>query len=175
MALNKKYARKTPKPKKAAPKKKAGKGDGDWIRMFLITMAQTGNVRLSCRKAGIVRKTAYDWRDKDPEFAAKWDIAMDDACDTLEEVAWKRAKKTSDTLLIFLLKVHKGYQSTDNLQVSGPGGGPIEIEDMALEAKRAYLLGTIAALKANKEKEEMGLVPALLENRMNGTVNGHAN
>jgi hypothetical protein len=86
---------------------------------FLLAFRDTGNVRASCQAAGIGRQTAYDWRDQYPPFAAQWDEAQEDAVDVLEAVALQRAKATSDTLLIFLLKAHRPdkYRDTVNLRL----------------------------------------------------------
>ena len=50
---------------------------------FLDELAQTGVVSSSARAAGIGRRTAYDWRDRDPGFARAWDDALDQAVDAL--------------------------------------------------------------------------------------------
>lgn len=86
---------------------------------FLAAFRDSGNVRASCFAAGIARRTAYDWRDAYPDFAAQWDAALDDAIDVLEAVAQQRAKATSDTLLIFLLKAHRPdkYRETYNVRL----------------------------------------------------------
>ena len=72
--------------------------------------------------AGVGRSTAYLWRQEDPEFAAKWDEAVAEEIDRLEDEAFRRAVKGvkrpvyrggvlvgeiteySDRLLMFLLK-----------------------------------------------------------------------
>lgn len=75
---------------------------------FLESLRDTGNVRLACLAAGVPRRTAYNWRKKWKTFANEWEEALDDAVDTLEEEAWKRAVKgNSDGLLKFLLKAHR--------------------------------------------------------------------
>ena len=50
------------------------------------------------------RSTAYLWRREDPEFAAKWDDAVADGIDLLEDEARRRALEGSDKLLMFLLE-----------------------------------------------------------------------
>jgi len=99
---------------------------GEWIPAFLATLSTTANVHLACRQAGVIRKTAYNWRDEDPNFAAAWKEAMDDATDLLEWHGRRRAIATSDKLLIFLLQAHR-YGFKQQLEHSGPGGKPIPI------------------------------------------------
>lgn len=95
---------------------------------FLAELAKRGNVRDACKAARIARATPYRWREADPDFAAAWRDALDQAADVLEREAFRRAvtgvqepvfgslgpgqgtgevgavRKYSDTLLIFLLK-----------------------------------------------------------------------
>ena len=78
-----------------------------WRQTFLDTLRLSANVYLSCRTAGVTRGIAYIMRDKYPDFRQEWETAIDDAVDTLEAVALKRAKASSDLLLIFLLKAHR--------------------------------------------------------------------
>jgi hypothetical protein len=47
-----------------------------WMADFLATLSETGNVRLSCRLAGVSQTTAYDARKAHPEFAAEWQAAI---------------------------------------------------------------------------------------------------
>lgn len=89
-------------PEKVTPKKVS-----EWGPIFLASLADTANVRLACKAAGIARKTAYQQRNRSKEFAAKWDEALEQACDVLEATARSRALTVSDTLLIFLLKAHR--------------------------------------------------------------------
>lgn len=105
---------------------------------FIDELRKRGNVTDACRVAGFERRsTAYEWRNADPEFAAQWEEALDEASDLLEKEAWRRAvdgvqepvigrvgkdedgiltgpdgkplyiRKYSDTLMALLLKAHK--------------------------------------------------------------------
>ena len=44
-----------------------------WVEPFLETLADTHNVRLSAKTAGVSANTAYARRRRHPDFAAKWD------------------------------------------------------------------------------------------------------
>jgi hypothetical protein len=61
-------------------------------------------VAAACKTTRISRKTVYKWKQRDERFAQDWDEAIDDGTDGLEDIALERAKKSSDRLLIFLLK-----------------------------------------------------------------------
>ena len=115
--------------------------------VFLDELAKTGNVSASCKKAKIVRSTAYLERETLKEFSAAWDAALEVATDALELEARRRAaegvlepvfyqgelvakvKKYSDTLLIFLLKAHRPEKYRENIhqENTGPNGGPQEV------------------------------------------------
>ena len=113
-----------------------------WQDVFLDELRQCGNVRAACAQSGIERSTAYKSRKDDDAFAAAWKDALDDAIDSLEAEAWRRARDGnekiilwqgkpvkvgrkflierdySDTLLTLLLKAHRGEkfrERTDTL------------------------------------------------------------
>ena len=91
-----------------------------WIKPFLERLADTCNVRASCKFAEISRTVAYKRRGKDADFAALWDGAMEDGIDALEFVARQRATRPdgpSDVLLIFLLKAHRPEKFGDRIRV----------------------------------------------------------
>lgn len=104
--------RKPEEPTKPTPEKPG------WMDRWLSVFRDTSNVRLACHAVGIHRSTAYEWRVRDPEFAVAWKDAEEDACDLLEAEARSRARKTSDTLLIFLLKAHRPAKFRDQFTVN---------------------------------------------------------
>lgn len=89
---------------------------------MLAALAKTGNVSQAAKAAKIDRRTHQRWRQEDPEYDAATEEAMEEAADLLEAEAQRRAvtgvlepvyqggkkvgtiRRTSDTLLIFLLK-----------------------------------------------------------------------
>lgn len=73
----------------------------------LVKYRELGTVQAACRAVGIGRRTWYNWKRDDPAFAALVAEADEDVTDELEEEAHKRAKDSSDTLLIFLLKAKR--------------------------------------------------------------------
>lgn len=101
---------------------------GVWRAAFLEALAAVGNVSGAAKTASVSRRFVYDERERDPDFAALWDDALDQAADAMEREALRRAvegwdepvfgslggksgsgeigtvRKYSDTLLIFLLK-----------------------------------------------------------------------
>ena len=99
----------------------------DWRRAFLASLRNLPIVGQACAHVGVSRKTVYAWRKRDPAFRADWDEALVDGVEGLEAVAHERARKKSDTLLIFLLKNLKPDQYKDRWEHTGPAGGPIRV------------------------------------------------
>jgi hypothetical protein len=110
---------------KITPKKRAA---------FLRNLAEFGNISLAAKAAGVLRRTPYDWRERDPVFAQEWDDALEQACDLLELEARRRAlhgcdkpvfyqgeqcgviREYSDTLAIVLLKAHRPDKFRENIK-----------------------------------------------------------
>lgn len=124
---------------------------------FLEELRKRGNVRDACRTAGIGRQTVYDLRGRDPEFAAAWDEAVDEAVDTMEGEAWRRAvegvdepvfgrvardqdgevgtiRKYSDALMNTLLKAHRPEKYRERVDVQQHGKVEIEFVNNWREA-----------------------------------------
>lgn len=77
---------------------------------FLETLAQTCNVSEAAREAGFSRRTAYEWRDDDENFAAEWKVAEDEAADKLEREAWRRAVEGTDKPVTYQGKIMASYK-----------------------------------------------------------------
>ena len=100
----------------------------DWVPKWLKVYRDTGVVRLACHAVGIDRSTPYHLKDRDPEFKRLWEEAEEDAADILEAEARNRARKGSDTLMIFLLKnirPQKFRETVRNEQVGADDAPPI--------------------------------------------------
>ena len=92
---------------------------------FLAALSQTASVTRACEIASLPRRTVYNWRAMDVEFARAWEVALDLGTDALEDEAIRRAtqgterpvfqgkqlvghtRDFSDTLLIFMLKARR--------------------------------------------------------------------
>lgn len=115
-----------------------------WEAKFLSALEETANVAESARLTGIGRATAYRERKENPDFAAKWDTALQLGMDSLIDEAVRRARdgttkpvyqggklvgyvqEYSDTLMIFLLKAHDPARFRDNVDITS-GGKPLKL------------------------------------------------
>lgn len=77
------------------PRAKAGKKPtlNIWRGPFLAALARTGNWTASARAAGIDRQTAYNYRHKNPTFAAECEAAIAEALEVLEARLWDVASR----------------------------------------------------------------------------------
>jgi hypothetical protein len=102
-------------------------GEGAWQETFLRCLAADGNVTHAAKAAGITRQAAYWARNADDAFKAAWDDAREQAIDTLELEAHRRAMKSSDLLIIFLLKALRPekYREHQQLELTGKAGAPV--------------------------------------------------
>jgi len=139
------------------------------VQTFLDELSKCGNVKDACVAAGVGRRTVYDWRAKDPEFAQAWDSALDEAADTMEREAFRRAvegtekpvfgslgkgkgtgevgriREYSDTLLIFLLKAARPEKYRERTETRHTGltaeqAANLSNDDLEAELKKRGLL-----------------------------------
>jgi hypothetical protein len=129
------------KPTKPTPKKRdRGKKavDTSWHPRFLELLSQSCNVTLACKGAGVDRTVAYDHKKQMPDFAAAWEDAKEAAIEILEAEAWQRARKQSDTLMIFLLKAHKPEKYRERTEIDLTSSGKPLIEPLTAALEKAY-------------------------------------
>ena len=90
--------------------------------LFIKALKISGRVDLACKASKAARGWAYEWRDKDSDFADNWTAALAIGREILKDEAFRRAhdgvnephfyqgepcgfvRKYSDTLLMFLIK-----------------------------------------------------------------------
>jgi hypothetical protein len=115
----------------------------DWRQEFLDGLRETGMVTEACQAVGIGRRTAYDERQRNEEFALAWADVIEESTEDLEREAVRRAKDGSDTLLIFLLKARRPQVYRENVKVAPVAAArpelvhvPDDDDERALEVAR---------------------------------------
>src|SRR5262245_41897979 len=123
--------------------------------LFLRNYAETGNISLAARAAGIERRSIYVWQERDGRFAAAMRQAEIEAVEALEAEARRRAFEGvtherpiyykgeqvgselitthSDLLMIFLLKAARPEKYRDRYDITS-GGAPIAPLTVVVEA-----------------------------------------
>jgi AcrR family transcriptional regulator len=103
---------------------------------FLAELRATGNISHSARCAGVDRKTVYNWRDKDAEFAEAWEDAEETAIDQLEKVARDRAIDSSDRMLEILLKAHRPEKYVERRLLGSDPANPLPAPAPSLDVSK---------------------------------------
>ena len=99
------------------------------------------NITIACQEAGIPRRTYYDWRESDPEFAAACDEAVEMVYDTVESVMYKKVLVDQETTcLIYFTKTklkNRGY--VERIENTGKDGGPLSHVNYTVEIAKARI------------------------------------
>lgn len=137
---------------------------------FLAALAATGHVNHSAEAAGVARRTLYDWRAADEEFARRWEEAVVQSVERLEREADRRAaegtlkpvfhqgvecgqiREYSDTLLIFRLKAlaPDKYRERSMHEHVGAGGKDL-IPQTEIDTQK-LALALVNVLQAGKKE-----------------------
>lgn len=120
---------------------------------FLEILRDGGSVTTACQAIGVKRQSIYQRRANDPDFKEAWDDAVESGTDRLEDEAVKRARNSSDLLLIFMLKARRPHlyrerieqrvqvDSTHRFDLSGlPVRRLEDLRDILIEAKAVAAL-----------------------------------
>jgi hypothetical protein len=123
--------------------------------LFLEALRQHGNISKAARACGIQRSGVYEWRDQDEAFAARWEDAIEEAGDVLEDELFRRAvegvtepvfykgeicgavRKRSDTCLIFALKGAKPEKYRESFAVNATAVAAVTDKDTEAELREA--------------------------------------
>lgn len=94
---------------------------------FLAAYAKCGIIGVSARAAEIDRRTHSDWMKKSAAYRQAFADAQEEAADSLEAEALRRARAGSDRLIIRLLEALRPdkYLPKMRHEHSGPDGRPI--------------------------------------------------
>lgn len=126
---------------------------------FLRLIAAGCRINEAARGVGVHRRTTFLWREN-PEYQKRFIEATNYGLERLVSEAERRAMHRSDRLLMFLLTSYDAnrFPSTVNRnQLTGAGGGPIEMNDLQMATKLASILDAARSRKAAEDEGE-GLV-----------------
>lgn len=144
--------------------------------LFFAGLAKHGQITRAARDADIGRETVYGHRGSNPAFATRWSEALDAYADSLEAAAHQRAvkgtdkgvwhqgvlmateKQYSDSLLALMLKAkRKEYRDNSKVELSGPEGGPLQVEQSPTEIARTIAFALALGLRNKEQQAEDGL------------------
>lgn len=143
-----------------------------WARPFLAALARTGVIRTACEVAGISRSSITNLSKADPSFEAEMRDAIEDATDTLEAEARRRAiegiptpvyqggalvgtkQEYSDSLMALLLKGNRPKYGTRRVEAAGALGAATSLDP----ATRANRVAELVALA--QQRQAAGISPS---------------
>lgn len=121
---------------------------GTWKPKFLAAFADVGTVVEACEVAGVGRRTAYQARQADEDFALAWADVEEAVTEGLEREAKRRALDGSDRLLEFLLKARRPDRYRENVKVEHSGevkATPAPIDAPQRSVSAAQLLADVTS------------------------------
>lgn len=137
-----------------------------WVQPFLDHLKASCNHAASARAVGVSYAAVMSLKQRDADFAAACEDALEEAYDALEAEARRRAfegtdepvwylgeqvgtvRKYSDGLAQFLLKGYRRRKFGDKQEITGADGGPLAtIDETAKAARIAALLSLAQARK----------------------------
>lgn len=107
-----------------------------------ILAEHLGIVTNACKAAGIGRRTYYNWREEDPEFAKACDDVSEQTIDFVESKLLENIRDGKEASQIFYLKTkakHRGY--VERTEHTGADGGPLRAERSPEEVAREIMFG----------------------------------
>lgn len=99
-----------------------------WMDRFIDALRDMPSVKHACIKAGIDRRAVYRHREKNPEFARRWEEAIERSIDDVEAKVFKMALNGDDqvaaSLCTWLLRCHKPerYDPINRSEIAVAGG-----------------------------------------------------
>jgi hypothetical protein len=84
---------------------------------LIVALHERPSYLSACRKAKISRAAFYEWKQNDPDFAARIDAARNVGLDALEDALITRGLKNDTTAAIFMLKSHRREIYGDRLNL----------------------------------------------------------
>lgn len=167
-----------PRTSRRTPQARTRKKPADWRPKFLKAFAETGLVTEAAAKAKVGRRTVYDERERNPDFAAKWAELEEWSTEEMEQEARRRAvlgvekpihykgelvthvREYSDTLLMFLLKARKPEMYRETLNLKHGGKVRHEVVEVPDDAERLGSVGrTLLEIGALPEIDPAEQVP----------------
>jgi hypothetical protein len=106
-----------------------------WENRFIHEIARMPSVKAACQAAKISRTEAYRRRSEDAAFRARWNDALAEGVDALEAAAVRRALRSSDSLLMFLLRAHRPEVFDRDHAIVREQGPPAGIVPVKVETK----------------------------------------
>ena len=148
---------------------------------FCRAYEETGTITHAARAVGLSRQAHYDWiaDPDDDEYKRLWAEAQEGFIEWLEREAARRAaegyevgqyyqgtkvgveRRYSDYLLMFLLKGRRPEVYKDRQELTGPGGGPVQVQAVRSDALARLPAEALEALRMLNQRVAPALSPPI--------------
>lgn len=96
--------------------------------VFLRQLRKGLSVTAAAEASGYDRAGVYKARDRDEAFAKAMDDAIEAGTDRLEDIGYRRATRSSDRLLTFLLEARRPDKYKKRVQSEHVGGITVKLD-----------------------------------------------
>ncbi|HEX5269979.1 MAG TPA: hypothetical protein VFW33_05810 [Gemmataceae bacterium] len=128
-----------------------------WERKFLAELRRSGNHSAAARAAKIDRTVPYKARQDDPDFAAAYADAMEEACDGLELEARRRAHDGVDVPVIYKGRLCGSWVDAEGKEVASDAPGARFVPLVLKEYSDSLLLALLKAHRPERFKDNVKL------------------
>ena len=101
--------------------------------VFLRQLRKGLSITAAATASGYERSSIYAARERDEDFAKAMDDAIESGTDRLEDIGYRRACRSSDRLLTFLLEARRPDKYKKRTQTEHVGGITVHLD--ATDAK----------------------------------------
>jgi hypothetical protein len=122
---------------------------------FLRVFEDTASVTRACKIVGINRERHYTWQKEDPEYKAKFAVALDRAADSLEDEAVRRAKRGVSKPVIYKGQMqYEVVRDENGAPVMLPGTDEPKIRPLVLrEYSDTLLIFLLKGMRPDKYRD----------------------
>ena len=128
-----------------------------WEKTFLAELRRTGNHSAAARAARIHRTVPYKARQDDPDFAAAYADALEEACDGLELEARRRAHDGVDEPVVYQGELMGCWVMADGTVVSKDTPGATLVPLTVKKYSEALLLALLKAHRPERFRDNVKL------------------
>jgi hypothetical protein len=145
------------------------------LEIFLESRRNGATVESSAAAAGTSHTTIYNIRDVDPAFAKEMQEAAEFAIKAVESALFKSAltpEGKTDRIFFLCNRAYQRWRSVNNIQISGPDGKPLQVEQRVkvLPDEALLAMDSILAAGGMPDREEL-IQAAVGGNGKNGNGN----
>ena len=117
--------------KKKHPGGRPTKYKPEYCQQLIDFMSDGFSLEAFAGKVSVTKDTVYQWRDKYPEFSDSIKVGFAKCRVFWEDMGKKglftdKEEKFNATVWIFNMKNRFGWRDQQSVELSGPGGGPVQ-------------------------------------------------